>query len=267
MIKTVKYALAATLLTAASLPALAQVATPSSGNGGLAFIAYDAVAGRSLYQDLGLTINDLTSTTLSANPFVLSGWDTAFGSSTLSNIRWMVVAGDSDGFGGGPNYTGEQYDSLRLAATSLSSAPVQSNIGLEAGLFNLEDFALLRVNGTCAGANPCIGTSTADANYAGALQDRLNGLAGGAPALNFATIGSVTDTLNFFLFSGTGGSGSTASIRTAFAGLFSLNPLTDTLTFAGNTPPVPLPAAVWLLLSGLVGMFTVSRRRTAEVAA
>jgi hypothetical protein len=175
----------------------------------------------------------------------------------------MVVAGDSDGFGGGPDYLGEQYDSLRLAATTLNGAAAQSNIGLEAGLANLEDFITLRVNGAagCSGTNPCIGTSSADARYAGVLQGQLNGLAGGAPALNFNTLGTVTDTLNFFLFAGTGAGAQTPSVRTAYSGLFSLTG--NVLSFAGASV-VPLPAGVWLLLSGIAGLVTVARRRTGD---
>jgi hypothetical protein len=40
------------------------------------------------------------------------------------------------------------------------------------------------------------------------------------------------------------------------------------LTFASNAAPtVPVPAAVWLLASGVAGLFGVSRRRRVALAA
>ena len=58
----------------------------------------------------------------------------------------------------------------------------------------------------------------------------------------------------------------TTAIQTpvTFAGLFSINLATDTLTYTvpgSGTSPVPLPAGVWLLLSGLAGMGVFGRRR------
>jgi hypothetical protein len=66
------------------------------------------------------------------------------------------------------------------------------------------------------------------------------------------------------------GNGSGVGAVTAFSlgtAVFSLT--NDTLTFTGNggTTPVPLPAAVWLLGSGLLGLAGVGRRRAAKVVA
>jgi hypothetical protein len=74
---------------------------------------------------------------------------------------------------------------------------------------------------------------------------------------DFSSLGSAATQL--FGFTGNGGSGvlqsyilGTASLSTA-----------GTLTFSTGAPPVPLPAAVWLFGSGLLGLFGVSRRRAA----
>ena len=44
-----------------------------------------------------------------------------------------------------------------------------------------------------------------------------------------------------------------------FAGVFTIDLAADTLTY--SVAPVPLPAGVWLLLSGLAGLGVFGRRR------
>jgi hypothetical protein len=41
----------------------------------------------------------------------------------------------------------------------------------------------------------------------------------------------------------------------------------STLSFTGNTPTVPLPAAAWLFGSGLLGLLGIGRRRNVAAAA
>jgi hypothetical protein len=270
--KTVKTLIAVTVLGLGSAPAFADVPAPIGGNGGLVFIGYDSVAGTSLLQYLNLDLDDSQPGNLAANlpaggDVTLTGYSAAFGSSVAANIRWMVVAGDVDGFGGGPNYTGAQYDSLFLASTSLTNPASQNNAGLEGGLFNLDEFIGTRVNNVngCSGNSPCVATSALQPQYAGLLSTQLNGLVGGAPALSFNTTGGVTDTLGFYLLAGTGDQAGGQVLKTVYAGAWSL--AGNILHFASAAPPVPLPAAAWLLLSGLIGMFTVGRRRNTTAAA
>jgi len=267
--KSAKLFIAATVLSLGSLPAFADVTPPSSENGAATFIAYDTVRGTSLLQSLNLTLSQVQPGNISTNfpsaGFTLTGFDAAFGASNSANIRWMVVAGDSFGFGGGPDFTGAQYDSLFLASTALTDPPFQNNAGLEAGLANLDEFVLTRVNNVngCSGASPCVALSAASPAYAGLLGGQLNGLVGGAPALSFNTTGGVSDTLGFYLFAGSGDVASQNVGKSLYNGTFSLSG--NVLSFAAVSA-VPLPAAAWLLISGLLGMFSVGRRRTVTAA-
>jgi hypothetical protein len=59
------------------------------------------------------------------------------------------------------------------------------------------------------------------------------------------------------------GNGTTAAVQSFILGSATLS-ATGLLTLTGNTvtpPTVPLPPAVWLLGSGLLGLVGVSRRR------
>ncbi len=281
MIKTFKTIVAATALALLSVPAFAQVSVPTqpaagptpipeTENGGLSLYAYDPVAGTSLYVYLGLTLNQILPSDLnqqSLNFGTLPGWSTAFASGT-SNVRWMVVAGDSIGEGGGPDFGGAFYDTLRLAVTSLS-APNQSNIGLAQALQNLNNFIALNVNGPAGGlgGNPLVALNNASPFYTGLLQGNLNAAIGGAAALSFNTLGGIADALNFYLLSGAGDGDATNATRTTYAGTWTLSSAGQLLWNAAGGPQVPLPAAVWLLLSGLMGTFAVGRRRTEQMAA
>jgi hypothetical protein len=104
---------------------------------------------------------------------------------------------------------------------------------------------------TPAGADGSWGTELGSDNWYGA-----------GPSTAGVAIGS---TQNFYALT-TGGGGSST-----LAQVYILNSLTlsadGTLSAAGGTAPVPLPAAVWLLGSGLLGLFGVGRRRSAAAVA
>jgi hypothetical protein len=81
-------------------------------------------------------------------------------------------------------------------------------------------------------------------------------------AADLATVGSTV------ALYGITGNGSLGAVQSYVLGTASLG-TNGTLTLASNPttapPPVPLPAAVWLFGSGLLGLVGVSRRRKAAV--
>ena len=77
------------------------------------------------------------------------------------------------------------------------------------------------------------------------------------PESCIASSGSPWGSVGLFGITGNGGTGAVQSYK-----LGSVSLTTAGLSFTPNTT-VPLPAAVWLLGSGLLGLFGVSRRRAA----
>lgn len=274
---SLKSVVAASLLTLASASAFAQVTSapvrpttsapaPESEAGGLTLYAYDPVAGTSLIEYLGINIDQIINTSnlsTSLNFGVLNGWSSAFSGSNSANIVWHVTAGDSIGFGGGPNYEGAQYATEFLATTAQTSPGAITNFTLDNTLQNFNSFSITNVNAAtaCNGANPCVADAATDVQYAGLLGSNLN-TPDGAQLLTFANTGSIGSALGFYLFSGVGDEFSSATGFAAYAGQWLLA-ANGQLQYIAAAAPVPLPAAVWMLLSALAGLGSIARRRAA----
>ena len=116
-----------------------------------------------------------------------------------------------------------------------------------------------QVNLACPSTNPCTSVDAQqnawDASYNGQL--------------NTVAAGSVGTALGFYQVTGVAGGTNASANVTRFENVSGLGTwlLTTagelTYTIAGATTVVPLPAAVWLLLSGLAGFGAISRRRNA----
>ncbi len=275
--KTFIKALAATaVLAMGSVGALAQtvppqpapgpIPLPSTGNGGLVVVIWDAVRGVSLTQYLGLTLDELlpTGTNMLQPGFtldfgVLGQYASLFGPSAQSDIQYMVLAADS---------TGGTFSGRRVLTTAAlgSSYPTTSNPRTRDAASAVFNF-LSNANG-CNAQTPCIATNILEATYAGGTN--FGAFVGSQLlASSAATVGQA---LGFYLLSSTTTATTNAVIdvyRTA-AGAFAQWLLgTDgrlVYSVPGDTV-VPLPAAVWLLLSGLLGVGTIGRRRVAAAAA
>lgn len=280
-----KFLVAAVALAAAG-QASAAIVTSQSGNGELFLSVYDADAQKSYTRDLGLTIDQFLNTgtvavasgsTLAFDPaatpavvagnVLSSGYKLTFGADSLlssfmgtngqlnSGITWGIGATDAKGV--------HRY----LSTTNADASTIGTLNGGQLRNFKNADVYLGAVNvmGTnLTGAN---GSSTATpsdgAAYVTSFGDRWAGNA------NFSSMAGVGTAQNFFLLS-TVGTGSTTAIAVAqysnLDGNATWNLAADgTLTYATATAPsaVPVPAALWLLGSGLVGMVGVARRKAA----
>lgn len=250
-------------------PAPGPIPSPGTGDGGLVVVIWDAVRGVSLTQYLGLTLTQIlpTGTNMEQAGFrldfgVLGNYASIFGASNQSDIQYMVVAADG---------TGGTFSGRNIATTAAlgSIYPTTSNSRTRDAASAVRNF-LENANG-CNLQTPCIAANNAEATYAGGTNFGSN-LGSQLLASSATTVGTA---LGFYLLTTVNNLavGATAvavvDVYQSTAGAFAQWLLgTDgrlVYSVAGDTV-VPLPAAVWLLLSGLVGVGTIGRRRAVAAA-
>ncbi len=267
----IKGAIGAALLGAVSVPAFATSVTPPAsgptpdpgfGNGGLIVEVWDTVSGTSLSEWLGGDYGTVGGTSAAAGTLdygVLGGsstFNSLFSSSEVAagNVNFMVTAINNNA------------PSKPLADVTVASIGTVTGNGLVSFNQSIGTGIDAVMNGltACNNANPCTATSTGSPGYA------VNYLglssAGGASISGTAGGGA----LDFYQLANTTGSPKTPVSSTQFTSAASGGAATWTLSATGDLvyavpggapPPVPLPAAVWLLGSGLLGLAGIGRRK------
>jgi hypothetical protein len=181
---------------------------------------------------------------------------------------WTIEAGQYAGSTPTANATNQNTKVVGSGKVIFSSGSTPSNIG-NATLANLQAIA----NGVQTeltqpldgfGLTPL---KTATEASTGASFTSLSGSPTKWGLFGVSDLASVGTGIALYGYTGNVATGQPAAgIQSYVLGNVTL--ATDgTLTFAGNgAPTVPLPAAVWLFGSGLMGLVGVSRRRKAAVA-
>jgi hypothetical protein len=193
----------------------------------------------------------------------LGGWDSVFTGSNSADIRYAVFAGDTT------TNTGAPVAGRRILTTARNDSAASNNTGVNNALTTVNDFWNRLTGPSCNGGltNPCNASLATDSHYAGNLGDQLNDLVGGGVRLAFANTNTVGNAMSFWLLTTTTAPGGAATVSRYENSLGFGRWLLSTagqLTYA--LPAVPLPAGVWLLLSGLAGFAAVGRRRAAAAA-
>lgn len=267
---SLKQLMTAGLLLAASATAFADVSVPAgyensatapNGNttntdedGGLVFYLFNTGdTTYSLTYNLGLDLSDFTYSATDDGGLTLT-WniDTSLYSDySLTDMVWGVNAGD--------NGSQSTDGSMNLLTTiDAGSITTLTNTGV-LGATNAIETAY-------SGAN--LDTDPEDVNTTAYNQEDVKsnvGTAlGGIAGMDWtASAADSSDTLEMYYYAQNGGrgQGDAEALSTKYAGVWSFDASSGTLTY--TVAAVPVPAALWLLLSGLGGLGVVSRRRVA----
>lgn len=156
---------------------------------------------------------------------------------------------------------------IDFSVAVLSSAftvtdPVTQNFGMQNFSFNYNN-SLAVSTGNIVNIDPSTWTISQDANAGGGFGKfdfQLSGLGSSrTELLSFSINGVSGDTVNDYALGYTGNPSSGEFFAAHIAGFDETNGVTSA-QFAGSTP-VPVPAAIWLFGSGLLGLIGVVRRR------
>jgi hypothetical protein len=219
------------------------------------------VSGATLDTSLaGLNKTILASTTL----------QTFLAANPASNDSWALEGAQYNGSatGGAANNSntkaaGKALGVFASAIGQINASAVNAvQLGAFQGYLNGLNASVGQTNGGLFALTTA--TETTTAAY-------TNDVAAPSAASKYGIIGAndlsaMGTTVELFGFTGNGGTGNLQSYVLGTAGVDANGNLTFTGNSTGGGAPVPLPAAVWLFGSGLLGLVGVSRRRKTAVA-
>jgi hypothetical protein len=262
---------AATLLGASSAFASIDLPSTPGGNGELVLLVTDTATGNSYAKDLGIHLNDILGDgAVASTPggllnyvlpsFNLTGdanFQSLISSALPANVVWGVMGADAVG----NNLAANPQRVVQTAGIG-ASGPNNNSVKSNAADINAYFGSL---NGNLGANASVVGTGLSGGMYG------ISGTGGVAAQTGFtggiATAGFLGETLGFYYFATSNTSGTATGGGNNLAKVYNLANLT--LTAAGLsavTTEVPLPAAVWLFGSGLLGMAGVGRRRKQKAA-
>jgi hypothetical protein len=235
-------------------PVTGPIPMPETENSGLFVWVYNDLTGASTVQYLGLRLNDVLPAAMTDTPGVLdfgilTNFTSLFGANpSTENVFWGVGAGDSIQVG-----TTNRQRLVTTGSTSLESWATNSVNGANIALTNF----LTSINNACGATVPCSSTIATEDHNANTWGPAWRGNVVPNQASN-----SIGTAANFF-YAETVRSGNFVSNAYANAAGFATWLLDASGRLTYSVPAVPLPAGVWLLLSGLAGFAAVGRRKAA----
>jgi len=219
--------------------------------------AWDPVRAVSYTRDLGIHFEDFLATAQNSSASWLGGdntvWNTIFTGSNTGDIRWNVAAVNNfnSGYTNLATYgymtTTNDPAALIKSTTDLNLLSIDNAIGYGKGFaqsVNVNSNAALNDTTSSTGGPSYAGGGTWNNNFGGVLGYAND--AGLGESMAFYQV-AYNDTFD-------------ASVVNQMAGMFSLA-ANGNLSYTVGGAPVPVPPALWLLGSALVGLVGVSRRK------
>lgn len=256
--------LAAALVAAASVPAMASIGAPLTGNGELFLVVWDEADKVSYTKDLGIFMDDFAANSTAPLSYALDdGFFTAFlgvAATTPSDLKFAVIAGDSVG-------------TRRIFTTVDSDVTAYTNSGITSGTNYLNNYTSAQVTASAntnhAGAVSINGTSydvspnTAYFNtqFGPTFQGTSATANGGAPWSNSVLVGT---SAVFRSFSSQGTAGGTQTPQSTFAGLWTVANVGGAYTASYSVAAVPEADGIAMALAGFGALGFIARRRRAN---
>ena len=272
-------ALVAVTAMAIAAQANAAIDTASTGNGELFLTVWDNAAKVSYTRDLGTNMNAFLVPAGSVAGLHVDGtvntqfaadanWNTfigLLGASGTSNLQWNVGAMDSVGAAsaGGSRYLTTSNNTVAQLKTTSNS--LLNGFAIADGILTGANAYGTHVTSGLAGDGSAVNVVADGSAYA----ETWYGNDWHGKAVGWTTTTTVDSSLNFFFLttSSTAGLSKLNATQYGYTGTDStFKNATFTLSSTGNLsydvpPAVPVPAAVWLLGSALVGLVGVARRK------
>jgi hypothetical protein len=242
--------------------AMAAVVSPEAGPSDLFLAVWNPTTNQSIVQDIGTNLSGFAGNVGSLQSYQIDGTAAAFQSAlTTSGAIFAVVGGDDTG-AGSFGLTGDAFYTTSSTAAQMSGF---LNVQTHNGGGTLGPWIDLQETPSGGTLNPIVANGAADPKYWNKLAP------GGGPnqtvgvSPEFDATSPLGTAVSFYAATATSeNTGDLASVVT-YAGQWNLSAAGIlTWTPSGGGSPVPLPPAVWMLLSGLVGMAALGRRRAAE---
>ncbi len=249
----------ATLVAAGSANALVDTTAATNGSE-MVFTAWDPIAQVSYTQDLGVNyetmLANFSNAGYSLNFNVDPLYNTVFVGSNTADIVWNISTAQTLAFNADFSIDGGilATHSGAIASTGMGFSNLQNSLDKHTNYAQA-------LHGTDNSAgNISYAGDTTNGAYAGDTGLWSNNWGGQGGSLN--NTGNVGNTLDFFHLAldqdlTSAGYGDTVLARSEAIGDWVFNGS----TIEYNTSVVPVPAAVWLLASGLIGFGTIARRR------
>lgn len=232
-----------------------------NGNGELVLLAFDPVTQNSYTQDLGVTFDQLRagySGTINLDPAHIAIFGGSYG-----NVQYTVLAGSNTQYN--PGYETFNYSERGFIYSMTPGQLVwdtnagTNDVGIATNLPVLDLIYSATGFDTNPAENPGYSVAAGGQGYAGS---DLNGVGYFESALGRDLSGANGSAVEMWLkgYTQDDGFGDPLNLLLGTATM-NLAAGNGSITFASSAPEVPVPAAVWLLGSALVGLGGVARRR------